>query len=186
MRQARTIGSRSSKQASVARITSIARKMIMNGNTAFQAPNDSDEDDLEKPNGGQTEPAKRAIVPVEHHVAVFPKTLQRAIRPPRPLSRKCADSFRCFCPRYCAGHIHNALPLSMQREGEIRVFSEGLQTQPTCFIDRVFANSANRARHHGDAVPAVVGAPVQIKTAGVFQCLATSDERAQISNLCVA
>src|SRR5437899_9651868 len=110
-------------------------------------------------------------------------TLQSAVRPPRPLSRKCADSLRRFRPRYCAGHIHDAMPLSMQREREISVFSESLQTQPACFIDRVFANGADRTWHHGDAVPAIVGAPVQIKTARVFQCLATSDERPQISDL---
>jgi hypothetical protein len=74
----------------------------------------------------------------------------------------------------------------MQREREIRVFSESLQTQPACFIDGVFANGADRAWDHGDAVPAIVSAPVQIKTAGVFQRLATSDERPQISDLCVA
>src|SRR5206468_6312016 len=147
---------------------------------------DSDKDDLEKPNAGQTEPAERVIIPVEHHVAVFPKTLQSAIRPPRPLSRKCADSFRRFRPRYCAGHIHDVLPLSMQREREISVFSEGLQTQPACFIDRVFANGADRAWHHGDAVPAIVSAPVQVETAGVFQRLATSYEGAQIPNFRVA
>src|SRR5262249_51042410 len=40
-----------------------------------------DENDLEKPDTGQTEPAERAIVPVEHHVSMFPQTLQRAVGP---------------------------------------------------------------------------------------------------------
>ncbi len=42
MRHARRIGSRSRMQASVARSTSIARNMMMNGSTALQTPNGSD------------------------------------------------------------------------------------------------------------------------------------------------
>src|SRR5712692_4641105 len=42
MRQARTIGSRSRMQASVARMTSIDRKVITNGMTARHAPNGSE------------------------------------------------------------------------------------------------------------------------------------------------
>src|SRR6266487_1255119 len=52
-----------------------------------------DEDDLEKPNARQTEPAERAIIPIEHHVAVFPETLQRAVGPAKTLSRQRPHSF---------------------------------------------------------------------------------------------
>src|SRR5436190_5603375 len=139
--------------------------------------------DLEKPNARQTEPSKRAIVPVEHHVAVFPETLQRAVGPAETLSRQCAHTFRRFCPRDCVGHINDPLSVSVQRKRQISVFSERLQTQPACFIDRVFANGADRARYDGDAFPAIVSPPIQIETAGVFQGLTTRDEGAQITDL---
>ena len=196
MRQARRIGSRSKMQASVARSTSIARNVMTNGSTALHDAKwqrgqqeqihhrrNGHENDLEKPDARQTEPAERAIVPVEHHVAMFPQTLQRPVSPARTLSRQRAHSLGRFCPRDRVGHIHDALTVPVQRESEIGVFGERFQTQPARFIDRLLANSADRARHNSDAVPAVVSAPIQIKSAGVFQRLTTRDERAQISDL---
>src|SRR5262249_35390275 len=49
---------------------------------------DCDENDLKEPNARQTEPPERAIVPVENHVAMFPKTLERTVGPAKSLSRE--------------------------------------------------------------------------------------------------
>ena len=113
---------------------------------------------------------------------MFPQTLQRAIGPAKPLSCECAHAFGRFCPRDGVGHVNDALPVSVQREGEIGVLRQRLQAQSTGFINRIFANSADRAGHDGNAIPAVVSAPVQIKTARVFQSLTTRDERAQVAD----
>ena len=114
---------------------------------------------------------------------MFPETLQRAVGPAETLSRQRAHTFRRFCPRDCVGHINDPLSVSVQRKRQISIFSERLQTQPTRFIDRIFANGADRARYDGDAFPAIVSPPIQIETAGVFQGLATRDEGAQITDL---
>src|SRR6266404_5140352 len=70
---------------------------------------DGHKDDLEKPDTRQTKPAKRAIVPVEYHVAMFPKTLQRAVGPAKTLSRQCAHAFWRLCPRDRIGHVNDPL-----------------------------------------------------------------------------
>jgi hypothetical protein len=74
---------------------------------------DSHENDLEKPDAGQTEPAERAIIPVEHHVAMFPETLQRAIGPSRTLSRQRGHRLGRFGPRDRLGHVDDALTAFM-------------------------------------------------------------------------
>ena len=76
---------------------------------------DGDEDDLEKPDARQTEPAERAIVPVEYHVAMFPKTLERTVGPAKTLPRERAHAFGRFRPGNSAGHIHDALTMFVQR-----------------------------------------------------------------------
>src|SRR5438105_2200880 len=73
--------------------------------------------------------------------------------------------------------------MPVQRERKIGVFGERLQTQPAGFIDRILTHSADRAGNDGDAIPAGVSAPVQIKTTGVFQSLTARDERAQVADL---
>src|SRR3954463_8631294 len=72
-----------------------------------------------------------------------------------------------------------------ERKGKIGVFCEGLQTQTAGFIDRILPNGANGTRDNSDTVPAVVSAPIKIKPAGIFQSLATRDERPQIPNFSV-
>ena len=66
--------------------------------------------------------------------------------------------------------------MPVQRQGEIGVFGERLQTQAARFVDRILADRANRARHHRDAVPAIVSAPVEIETASIFQRLTARDK----------
>ena len=48
-------------------------------------------------------------------------------------------------------------------------------------VERFFANSADCAGHHRDAVPPIVSASIKVETAGVFERLTTRDERAQVS-----
>src|SRR5438128_5810331 len=141
------------------------------------------ENDLEKPNARQTEPAERAIVPVEHHVAVFPETLQRAVSPAGTLSRQRAHSFGRFGPGDGVRHIHNALTAPVQTESQIGILGKRFQTEPARFVDRILAYGADCARHYGDTLPAVVCASIKIKSARVFQRLTTRDEGAQIANL---
>src|SRR5215470_4528027 len=107
---------------------------------------------------------------------MFPKTLKRAISPAEALPREGAHAFGRFCPRDGVGHINNALPMSVQREREIGVLGQRLQTEPARFINRIFADGADRTRHYGDAFPAIVSAAIQIETTGVFQRLATRDK----------
>src|SRR5205085_725169 len=144
---------------------------------------DGDEDDLEKPNARQTEPAERAIVPVENHVAMFPQTLQRAVSPAESLSRERAHGFRRFGPGDRLRHVNDPLSIFVERESQIGVFGKSLQTQTAGTIDRFLPDRADRARHDGDAVPARVGAAIEIESARVFERLAARDERAQISDL---
>src|SRR6266480_2169082 len=114
---------------------------------------DGDEDDLEKPDARQTEPAERAIVPVEYHVAMFPKTLQRAVGPAKTLPRERAHAFGRFRPGDRAGHIDDPLSMFVQRQREVGIFCERLQTQTACFIDRIFANGTDCAGHDRNAIP---------------------------------
>src|SRR6266849_6077274 len=144
---------------------------------------DRDEDDLKKPNAWQTEPAERAIVPVEHHVAMFPEALQRAVGPAKTLSRQRAHALRRFRPSDRARHVDDSLPMFVQRKSQIGVFSERLQTEAARLIDRILANGADRTRHDRDAIPAIVCAPIKIEAASVFQRLTTRDERAQVPDL---
>src|SRR5262245_17419283 len=48
------------------------------------------------------------------------------------------------------------------------------------------AQRTDRARHDGDAIPAIVGAPVEIEAASVFECLAARDKTAQVADFGVA
>src|SRR5947207_6346585 len=114
---------------------------------------------------------------------MFPETLQRAVSPAGTLSRQRTHSFGRFCPRNGVRHIHNALPAPVQTESQIRIFGKRFQTESARFVDRILAYGADCARHYGDTLPAVVSAPIQIKSAGVFQRLTTRDEGAQIANL---
>ena len=144
---------------------------------------DRDEDDLKKPNARQTEPAERAIVPIEHHVAMFPETLQRAVGPTKTLPRQRPHALRRFRPGDRSRHVDNSLPMSVQRKSQIGVFSERLQTEATGLIDRIPTNGADRTGHDRDAIPAIVCAPIEIEAARVFQRLTTRDERAQVPDL---
>src|SRR5213594_786089 len=92
------------------------RQMAMGEQKQIHHRRDGDEDDLEKPDARQAKPAKRAIIPVEHHVAMFPKTLQRAVSPAKALSRERAHAFGRFRPRYRVGHINDSLSMLVQRK----------------------------------------------------------------------
>src|SRR5262249_57764943 len=138
----------------------------------------SHENNLEKPNVRQTEPAKRAIVPVEYHVAMFPEALQRAVSPSEALTRQCANGLRRFCPGDGVGNVNNPLPMSVQRQGKIRVFGKGLQTKTTGLVNCGLADGADCTGHHRDAVPSVVRPPIQIESARVFKRLTARDEGA--------
>ena len=70
----------------------------------------------------------------------------------------------------------------MEREGQIGVFGQRLEAEPARVVDRRFPDRADRARHHRHAIPACVSAPIQIKTAGVFQRLTACNKWAQIAN----
>src|SRR5262249_35971421 len=61
-------------------------------------------------------------------------------------------------------------------------FGQRLQTETTGFVDGILAYGADRTGYHSDAIPTGVSATVQIETAGVFQCLALRDERAQVAD----
>src|SRR5205085_655959 len=143
---------------------------------------DGDEDDLEKPYARQTEPAERAIVPVENHVAMFPQTLQRPVGPAKTLPRQSAHRFRRFGPGNRLRHVDDALSIFVQREREIGVFGQRLQTQTAGLIDRFFSDRADCTRHDGDAIPTRVSATIEIESAGVLERLATRDERAQVAD----
>src|SRR6266581_2589355 len=108
---------------------------------------------------------------------MFPKTLQCAVGPPRTLPRECAHAFWRFRPGDGTGHVNDSLSMSMQRQSEIGVFGKRLQTQAARLVNRILADGADRARHHRDAVQAVVSASVEIETARIFQRLTTRDER---------
>ena len=71
----------------------------------------------------------------------------------------------------------------MQSEGEIGVLRQSVEAEPAGALDRGAAQRADRARHDGDAIPAIVGAPVEVEAAGVFERLATGDETAQVADL---
>src|SRR3984893_10414915 len=144
---------------------------------------DGDEDDLDKADTRQTEPAERAIVPVKDHVAMFPETLQRAVSPPKPLTRKCAHTFRRFRPTDRLRDIHDSLSIFVQHQREIGVFRQCFQAQAAHAVDRALADRADGARHDRDAIPTRVGAPVEIEPAGVLERLTTRDECPQISDL---
>ena len=71
----------------------------------------------------------------------------------------------------------------MQTESQIRIFGKRFQTEPARFVDRILAYGADCARHYRDTLPAVVRAPIKIKSTRVFQRLTTRDEGAQIADL---
>ena len=75
---------------------------------------------------------------------------------------------------------------AMQSEGEIGVLRQGVEAEPADPFDGGATERADCARHDRDAVPAIVGAPIEIETAGVFERLAAGDETAQVADLGVA
>src|SRR5215471_2299765 len=100
---------------------------------------------------------------------MFPETLQSAISPAGTLSRQRAHRLGRFCPRDGVRHIHNALTVPVQTKSQVGIFGECFQTEPARLVDRILAYGADRTWNNGDALPAIVSAPVQIKSAGVFQ-----------------
>src|SRR5437762_7073258 len=117
---------------------------------------------------------------------MFPKTLQRAVSPAKALSRQRAHAFGRFRPCYRIGHVNDSLSMLVQRERQIRIFSERLQTKTARPLNRTLADGADRAGHHRDAIPAIIRPPIEIEAASVFQGLAPCDKRAQVSNFGVA
>ena len=141
-----------------------------------------DEQDLEKPDARQTEPAERAIAPVKDFVAMFPETLQRAVSPAKTLPRERAQGLRRFRPGDCVRRVNDAVDRVVQSEGQIGILRQRVEAQPADRIDGRATKRADRAGHDRDAVPAIVGAPVEIEAAGVFERLTARDETAQVAD----
>ena len=53
--------------------------------------------------------------------------------------------------------------MSVQRECEIRVLGERLQTEIANFVDRILADGTDRARYDGNAVPAGIARRSRLK-----------------------
>ena len=117
---------------------------------------------------------------------MFPQTLQCAVSPAKTLARQRPHRFRRFRPGNRPRHVNDPLPIFVQRESQIGVFRQCLQTQPASAIDRFLPDRADRARHHRDAVPTGVSATIEVESAGVLERLAARNECAQVSHFGVA
>src|SRR5205807_3646288 len=62
------------------------------------------------------------------------------------------------------------------------IFRDRFQTQAAYVLDRGVPDGADRTGNDGHAIPAGVGAPIEIEPAGVLERLATGDEAAQVAN----
>src|SRR4029077_2562967 len=70
----------------------------------------------------------------------------------------------------------------VQSQGKIGILGQSVEAQPAGTRDRRMAQRADRAGHDGDAIPAMVGATVEIEAAGVLKRLTARDEAAQVAD----
>src|SRR5437764_438354 len=79
------------------------------------------EQDLEKPDAGETKPAERPVAPVKDFVPMLPETLQSAVSPAEALPGERGQSLGSFRPGNRVRRVDDARCALMQSESEIGV-----------------------------------------------------------------
>ena len=147
---------------------------------------DGHQQDLEKPDRGQTEAAERPVAGAAHQVAMFPQALQGAEGPAETLPGQGGPGFRRLGPGNGMRRIADPVAGAVQAEGQVGILGQGVAADAARGHDRRAAPDAGRAGHHGDAVELLIGAPVQVEAAGVFQVLKPGHGGPQVPDLDMA
>lgn len=144
---------------------------------------DRHQEDLEKPDTRQAEPAKSAAPGVEDQVSMLPEALQRSEGPAKALFGQSREGFRRLGPGDGVGGVGNAKASPVKAERQISILGQGIRTDTAHAPHGTALHRADGTGDHGNTVELMVRTPIKIEAASVLQCLAPGNEGAGVAHL---